>query len=206
MKKNKTKLLTWLINISIYLLFSCVGFSQTNKLDFNVSKTARWHFLNANFSHEFKNAFEVNLGTGFNITQLFNDNYYSYEIFIRPLPEKFTDRFSLNYGIKKYFQIKELPTRWYISYNHSLIDTKFIYKNFYTKDGQAYYQIITSSKGLLFNHNLNIGLQTKLSHKIDFNMSMGLNHIINENIANNPIKMRFEVGLFYNLAKRKSAN
>lgn len=191
------------INISIFLFLSVVHYGQSNNMDFNISKTARWHFLNANFSHEFKNSFEFNIGAGFNITQLFNDNYFSYEIFIRPLPEKFMDRFSLNYGVKKYFQIKDLPTRWYVSYNQSLMSTKFIYKNYYVVDGQAFYQTIISDKGLLFNHNLNIGLQTKLSQKIDFNMSMGLNHIINENIANNPIKMRFEVGFFYNLAKSK---
>lgn len=192
----------------LFILLFSVGcflsaFSQNNSLNAGISRTMHWHFLNADYHHTFRNDLDLKLGIGFNVTQFFNENYMDYKLFLRPFPEQFSDRFSLNYGIQKYFAIQDLPTRWYLSYDHSLMKTKFIYKSYYVVDSIPYSQILTVDKGLLFNHSLSVGLDTKLLSGFNFNCNVGLNHIMNEHIGNQILKLRLELGFAYNFRKRK---
>lgn len=190
----------------LIFLFSTVllpsFFSQNHSVDLGFSRTLRWHFMNTDYHYTWKNGLDLKLGLGLNVTQYFNENYFHTKLFIHPLSEKFTDRFSVNYGIRKYFQLKEPSARWFLSYDHSLMKSKFIYKSSYVVDNVPYYAILITDKGFLFNHSISVGLDTKLSSNLRFNCAIGINQIINESIRSRPFKLRFQVGFNYCFKKR----
>jgi hypothetical protein len=169
----------------------------------SVNRFARWHFMNLSYRHEFKNKIELQFGLGYNITQVFNEYYYTSDLFIHPYSEKLLNRFSLDYGIKKYFYLDGLTTKLFINYTNSLLYTDFIYKTYYVVDSETFTSIKIHNKSFLYNQSLNFGLQTKLKTKLDFTTSIGINHIVNELISNNPIKLRFEMGFVYEIKKQE---